>query len=786
MTSPLQVARLLPIANGLTAILAVALLAMGEREMRLLVSTIAVVGLSIWITDFKGWFRLNAREANIVGALALALALYDLNRFATESRLLALANLLVYLQFVLFFQQKTVTRYWYLITLGFLDVAVAAALNLSLASGVLLVLYFGSLLMTVSLLSLYYQATKLAPTTFTRQPIAAEPMLPPASQKLADGPALVPHVAGDPTAAVLGWPLVRQLSALAIGALAICAAVFLLAPRLVQTTIEEVTGSVSKTGFTETVRLGSVNRILESSEEALELRLVHHETNELYRLHDEPYLRGLVLTRYTPEGWQPTPNEAEWIQEMEPVDLLLMPELVRQEFRIGPMESNALFSVTPAINVRADPHLLFDPVREQVLRPIWYQNQRFKYSLVTTGFWRGHQFLVSPAREEPDFEEHLQVPAGETLETLQQMALAQVESIPAEDHYNRARALENFLRYSGQFSYSLALGRASPQLDPIEDFVRNGKQGNCEYFASALTLMLRQVGIPARMAVGYKGGEWNVFGRFYTVRNLHAHAWVEAYLPPDKLPAQLPPPADQWTDGGWLRLDPTPATDRDSQIADAGALSTMMYQALGFARSLWSTYVMGLDAQRQWELIYQPAYESIQALFDPTARQELWQRIVKALRGGRTGWLQGDWFNWRAGLLAMLIAGVVLGLYRPLRRVWKRLLSRTGLMRTKDDRLATIEVPFYKRYEAALSVYHRHRLPRQTQREFAQQTARWLAASPVTHEVAAVPASVVDAFYRVRFGRQALDSREQEAVEQSVLHLENALALLEQPPASPQ
>ena len=66
-----------------------------------------------------------------------------------------------------------------------------------------------------------------------------------------------------------------------------------------------------------------------------------------------------------------------------------------------------------------------------------------------------------------------------------------------------------YLRQSGDFSYTLKLEVTDPTLDPVEDFLVNRKSGHCEYFASALALLLRSVGIPARVVNGFKGGDWN-------------------------------------------------------------------------------------------------------------------------------------------------------------------------------------------------------------------------------------------------------------------------------------
>ena len=63
--------------------------------------------------------------------------------------------------------------------------------------------------------------------------------------------------------------------------------------------------------------------------------------------------------------------------------------------------------------------------------------------------------------------------------------------------------------------------------EPLEDFLFVQKAGHCEYFASALAVMLRTVGVPTRSVNGFYGGEWNSFGHYLAVRQGDAHSWVE-------------------------------------------------------------------------------------------------------------------------------------------------------------------------------------------------------------------------------------------------------------------
>ena len=174
-----------------------------------------------------------------------------------------------------------------------------------------------------------------------------------------------------------------------------------------------------------------------------------------------------------------------------------------------------------------------------------------------------------------------------------------------DDRYGRALLLEQRLSRSDQFQYSLEGQPRDPNLDPIEDFVANNPRGHCEYFATALALMLRSQGIPARVVLGYRCDEWNSLGKFYQVRQSDAHAWVEAYLAPRYVPRKLRWGDDpqRWAGGAWLRLDPTPAAVADRPATRPWASSQ---QGLNWIDSLWADYVMEMDRQRQNEAVYRP------------------------------------------------------------------------------------------------------------------------------------------------------------------------------------
>ncbi len=101
--------------------------------------------------------------------------------------------------------------------------------------------------------------------------------------------------------------------------------------------------------------------------------------------------------------------------------------------------------------------------------------------------------------------------------------------------------VQNFF---SDFKYTLFQNKIDGAVDPLEHFLQTSKAGHCEYFASATTLLLRQLGIPSRYVVGYAITEWNDDMKMYIVRKRHAHAWASAYIDDRWIPVDTTP--QQW------------------------------------------------------------------------------------------------------------------------------------------------------------------------------------------------------------------------------------------------
>jgi hypothetical protein len=273
-----------------------------------------------------------------------------------------------------------------------------------------------------------------------------------------------------------------------------------------------------------------------------------------------------------------------------------------------------------------------------------------------------------------------------------------------------ARALCEYLAHSGEYRYNLTHERHDPNLDPVMDFLVHVKEGRCERHASALALMLRSLGVPARLVSGFRGREHLGQGQ-YVVRQRHAHVWVEALVPRPGVPGQF----------DWLILDPTPGLE----VAPQGGLSLAEWwdQQTQGPLSWWRQLIVRYDAARQ---------------------ASLWSALSsdEGLVSLKT------WLFLLPSLGVCVVGGLVA------RRVWRvTRWRRNGPHRPRPT------VPFYARLlDLAGRHLDLHPAAGQTPREFAREMADVLVRG--AGEFAEVPGEVAAAFYRVRFGGQTLPEEE--------------------------
>ena len=241
--------------------------------------------------------------------------------------------------------------------------------------------------------------------------------------------------------------------------------------------------------------------------------------------------------------------------------------------------------------------------------------------------------------------------------------LAREITAGSADPYEAASRLSVWL--GRNVRYTRALSRTT-DLPPVEEFLFVQRAGNCEYFAAALAVMARSLGIPARVVNGFQRGEWNPYGDYFMVRLRDAHSWVEVFV----------------AGAGWVSLDPSPRVGVETPAP--AARTTLWLDSL---RLSWYRYVVS------WSL-----HDQLAAAEGMRRTTLSWSEA--ALRAPRWPGLP------QVGLAALaLVLGVVL--------LGRRWLTSTG---------ATPAVPrFYARTLRALARRGLTPAAGETAREFARR-----------------------------------------------------------------
>ena len=148
-----------------------------------------------------------------------------------------------------------------------------------------------------------------------------------------------------------------------------------------------------------------------------------------------------------------------------------------------------------------------------------------------------------------------------------------------KNRYDASVAVETYLQNS--FGYTLEQRSGGSQ--PLADFLFRVKEGHCEYFSTAMAVMLRTQGIATRVVNGFQRGEYNDTADIYVVRQKNAHSWVEVYFPAER---------------AWVTFDATPYAGRESPIAGPGLTGRFSHyvQAL---EAFWIEYFVAFDTQEQ-------------------------------------------------------------------------------------------------------------------------------------------------------------------------------------------
>ena len=343
------------------------------------------------------------------------------------------------------------------------------------------------------------------------------------------------------------------------------------------------------------------------------------------------------------------------------------------------------------------------------------------------------------------------------------------------------REMESYFLDPARFSYTLDFREIerNDDVDPIEDFFQNHRSGHCELFASALTLMLRQQDIPARLVVGFYGAEFNNLTGNYLVRGKHAHAWVEAYLRPEDCTAEMFDSGQAGPGGAWLILDPTP-------IAEMSLDGSVGEEAMDLARTVWDDYVLGMEAQssensqvlslpmfaflndldiEKWDsrlraaagATRHPMFKYIAAAFVILLFFAFWARARFRANSNRK--------SRRAGVLRRFVAGAI-SLISPGLGKW----VMEGATRGNPT-------GFYLKMQDILLRHDLERASSQTHREFAKEVSTKFETHPSAELIRSTVQEVTEVFNEVRFGEQKLDSGLSEQIDISLNELSATLKM---------
>lgn len=462
-------------------------------------------------------------------------------------------------------------------------------------------------------------------------------------------------------------------------------------------------------GFSPRIDLGNVGSMQE--DRSLVLRVKLPNMTETPPEHVVLHLRGTALDHYDGRVWSQTERDRR--QDAAggftfPLEANRMPsrDAPRMEMVLEPIDPPVLFFPPNAVGIKLrTPDVLLP---SQQIYSVRGPEGEFRYHAPDE---RGIAYEVYlSTRGEPTFtrldprdrDRYLQLP--DVSDATKALASTWVSGIGTT--FEKAKAIERHLQ--NDFTYSLPSGTSSDSANaaqPLEHFLHTSKRGHCEFFSTAMTVMLRTQGIPARNITGFAGGQYNRFGGFYAVRQMDAHSWVEAYV-----------------DGvGWVTFDPTPP----ASVAPASGLAkplAVLLELFEASAQQWQRHVVGYDLEQQYGLL-------------------------RRARAERT--TSGTWLGRRTIVIVVGLGVVVVAAVFLLRQRRKAAPPKSdkGTVKSRSMVRATA---LYESLESALAVQGVHRSPGTPPLRHAENLQA--ASHPLAPEVL----DITQVYLSVRFGSMTL------------------------------
>lgn len=759
--------------------------------------TIILAPLAYFYNERQSRIRLSVKTSNILGLAAVGLGaaeLFILAAFeetgqAELRRVLAGAHVLSYLTWISLFQSKEPRHYWFLLALAQMQVAVGSILSNTPTFGFLFFAYVLLALWTLSVFSLYQAEQTLIRSNRDTAVLAAPYVHLPNATLLSRLVHREPDnyrnaIQIDPNERWVNRRFVTGILLTSIVAISVGMMFFVFIPRvwvgrLPLVVDQDDIPAQRLTGVTAEVQLGEIGQILESNAKAMEVRFFDAHTGQELDVaktsaesgYSEPMFRGSVMGTYEGGRWSILPESHNWQPLLPASDRR---GLVRQQFTLADSTAPILFGMQPityAENANNGSEVGIDRVTSILMHNPARSVGNLSYEL----------YSFRPRREpRPRIMHYGDGEASElresllptlrslppTLTRLSQLAKQIREQTVSDDELVFARAVESHFQSSGLYQYSLKADIKDPKIDPIEDFLFNRKTGHCEYYASAMALMLRSQGIPTRLVSGYKGGETNKYSKAFVVEQRHAHAWLEALINND----------------AWYTFDPTPP-GRDEFVRQIGIQRSLWAEMREALRGMWTQNIVNMSYEQQNVQFYEP-------MANKTSLGNLMNRIKRTWRMLQDLYQKGTLLStlltaggeWKIARLVGLVMLLVLLIKRRRANdgtnlsLWRMLWAACrGLRNLFIEWYAGRRIDFYERLVQIVKRYGLQRGRSQTPLEFALELQTRLADRIHDPELLQVPVLVVQRFYDVRFGDQAVPHEEIENMNRLLTSFANAL-----------
>jgi len=507
-----------------------------------------------------------------------------------------------------------------------------------------------------------------------------------------------------------------------LGILALTAGLFFMLPRTADAALRRfITHRIYLPGFSNQVTLGQIGEIKTSSRAVMHIRIDSGTSTPNLKW------RGAALSEFDGKRWFNTPGPSTPIR-VGPDDGAALLADPAQQARPGPrlmyrvdlnnMDTDALFFAGTPERVWGFGHpllLLRDANDSCRLSQFPAEGFRYEaYSLLESRLSEAElnrpDGIIAPA----DIRyRYLQLPPSldpRVAELARNMTSGELSSA------GRARAIERGLRT--QYGYTLELPKQEVR-DPLTYFLFTRKKGHCEYFASAMTVMLRTQGIPARLVTGFQSGTYNPLTELYVIRASDAHSWVEAWLP----------------HRGWTTFDPTPP---DPALRQA---------------TLWDKIALYADAAdtfwQQWVLAYDPSLQLTLAERMERSGRSFGLRWVDRIGVNIAAWKNRAvaWSRHYGGwLLAAAAALALAAWFAP--RAWRALYMLRRVRKARQGRAGTGDATLL--YSRMLEL-----LKRRGYQKPAWFTPHEFAASLPRTELGLLVSQFTESYNALRFGGRA-------------------------------